>query len=245
MGNIGQLLAKTTRPEHPLVCFSRSYPHKTPPIAESISDLIKKSEIIFISTPSKTTLKLIEEIAPIAKGKIIINTSVGFTNQTLKKRIRHARVIQLIPSMAAEDGAPAYFGYVSSKNEKRLLEKIFKNKIRIARFDDDDLAEATALISCLPAFIYAMIAKIIKNRRYNQTKKNHILTTITTTATSKVVREKASGAFILRVRSKGGATEAGINQMSKTGADNVLSNALDASAKNIKKRIKKYAGKIK
>lgn len=239
MGNIGKLLAKSIRPEHRVRCYSRTYPKNSPQKTKTAAELTKKSETIFIATPSKVTAKVLEEIAPNARKKVIICVSVGFTNQLLKQALPNARVIQLIPSMAAENGAPAYFGYTSSSKQTQLLEKVFSDNIQIARFNDKELAEATALISCFPAFIYYLIAPILKTRRH-RTKELDVMSKTITAAVSAVFQEKASEAFITRIRKKGGATEAGITALERVRADTALSKALDASAENIRYRIKKF-----
>lgn len=126
------------------------------------ADLVKNSDIIFISVKSPNLIKIIKEIIPfIDVDSYIVHSSAGISFEDIE-HIYDGEVSCVIPSISSEANPNKqktgisifYHNPKVSKENQEKIEKLFSNFSNVITTDNyDDLEALTIVTSCMPAFI--------------------------------------------------------------------------------------------
>lgn len=233
-GKIGHLLRENLLQKDVSV-FNRTLQNTGKRTENSVATLVEGIDVVFICTPSNTFEEVIGQIKPIIGKKTVINTCVGQTgNYPLPE------FIHLIPTMAAADGNSAVFGYSCKENKrqkvKKKLKTIFKSNITFVYVPEENVARATALISCFPAFVYDLLGDICKENQ-DLGEIERIVAANAASAARILLDEKSSGKFVKMIQNPGGATEAGLRTL--TPAKEGLKAAVNSSTESCLRRIRR------
>lgn len=236
VGRIGSMLADKTR-DVPLVYshhFSQSRGYKLP-----FEDVLKSEDIV-LAVNSDQLIPVLKMIKRKSKGATIINACVGFTPSMLEKILgKKFRVIHLIPSMSGKFMPRAWFGFSCSDKEfgEAKLSDVFPFT-EFAYFEEKDIPEATALISCLPAFAYSWIQAI---REKFPTVPSLFVSKNLIGAVLAFEDENGRGGFLDMIGFQGdGATGEGRKKMQKNHTRQRMNEVLLASKNNVEGRIRRY-----
>lgn len=131
-------------------------------VYENNVDLVKDSDIIFISVKSPDLIKVIGEIAPfLDEDSYLIHSSAGISFYDIEN-VYDGEISCVIPSISSEanpnkqkTGISVFYHNTNvSKENQEKIEELFSKFSNVITTDNyDDLEALTITTSCMPAFI--------------------------------------------------------------------------------------------
>ncbi len=191
---------------------------------ENNRETVNKAEWIFIAVKPFDVQTALEEIKDIIKNKIIISIAAGININMLQNYIRNSsqKIIRLMPNIFISENSGC-IGFYSNKfvnnNEESEIIKLLSHLgsvIKVKR--ENDLDSLTILIGCAPAIISYFIELLVHYANLKGLKDKSldiILSTFSGTITYLKRKQISPITLIKSVSTKGGITEAIINNMEK------------------------------
>ena len=205
-------------------------------IAKNNIDLAKRADIIILAVKPQNIARVLKEIAPFSKGKLIISIAAGIKTKFIEKRIGKARVIRIMPNMPAIVGkgvSALVKGRSASKKDLAVARMIFLTLGALVEVRESLMDAVTAVSGSGPAY-YFLFTEALKKAAV-ELGLNKRLASQLAKATFIGAAEVAKNTdismrdFIDKVASKGGTTEAALKTFKKTGFERIVKEALKAA----------------
>ncbi len=236
-GNIGELICKNLEDINFLNENTLNVSNKTYSKIKSLNpkintyksniELVKNSDIIFISVKSPDLINVLSEIsAYVTEDKYIVHSSAGITFEQLSD-VYSGEVSVVIPSIASwvnekqqKTGISIFYHNknVSNKN-KQYIEELFSQFSNVITTDNyNDLESLTIVTSCMPAFI-AFINMIFTEELCKNSDLNYddvyrcLIETTASTTNILSLNVLTSQEIINKVATKQGITQKGLNYL--------------------------------
>ncbi len=170
---------------------------------------------------------------------LVISVVAGATVSALAKGLRHYRVVRTMPNLAAEYGEGVTVWYcrdLEKEYEAQVLEFLGQLGKEYRATDEDDLACATALFGCGPAFLYYFLEEIEKAGKRFPKDRLHELMVQMVRGTAVLAEQNPTAEFEhLRkaITSKGGATEEGVKVLEECGARGIMEKVIAATLNKV------------
>jgi pyrroline-5-carboxylate reductase len=189
---------------------------------EENRDVGIKCDLIFLTAKPNQIKDICQEIKPFISGKLVISAAAGISFSHLQSWLYPTQpLIRIMPNIpiSHKAGIIPYIKnkYVNSYQYNRFLETI--NGVKTYEFDkEENIDMSTALSGCGPAFMANIIQYYIEagmgiGLTANQSKE---LVVSSMVGTCKMLETIDPFEIIEQVASKGGATEKGLIEMSKS-----------------------------
>lgn len=208
----------------------------------SNTELVNKSEAVFLCIKPKDIQTVLEEIRGIIGDKIIVSIAAGVKIKSIENIIGNdKKIIRVMPNLncIVKEMAAAYS---CNKNimakEKKMVGSLL-NKAGVAlEIEEEKLDAVTALSGSGPAFI-AYLLDVFANAAEKEglgKEDAYKLALQTFFGTSKLLKEikMPPEELIARVATPGGTTAAGLNILENSEIDMIIAKAIEAAAKRSK-----------
>lgn len=243
-GNMGSAIAECSKTLFDFVVFDKDK-DKTANIsglkvAGALSELMDRSCAVILAVKPQDIDSVMDEIKGSMKGQLVLSIAAGITAQYIESRLGNARVIRIMPNIAAQIGegvSGMCKGKFSNEQDFDLASQLFRCVGLVIDLDDENMIDAvTAISGSGPAFF----CYYIKDKSEAASKKDKFINELTQAAISigfdKVLAVHLSentvqgtvsllieknwscSELIKRVASKGGTTEAGLRVLEERGS---------------------------
>lgn len=201
----------------------------------------RNSDIVFICVKPQNVDNVLNEIKNVVKNQLIVSIAAGITLKHLESKLKHKRVIRVMPNincLVGEMAAGFSAGRYATKKDIGNVSKIL-NSAGVAFFLKEDLLDVvTALSGSGPAFFAYFIEALAEAGIRHGLQKDVAfrLSSQTTLGTGKLLMEKniSPNELTSIVASKKGTTIAGLNVFKKYKIKNILIKTINAAVKRSK-----------
>lgn len=227
-GNMGGMLAKglATRGSVDVMIYNRTQFKAESLLADcpklqlacNIPDLIRKSDVIIISTKANDGIEIMKTWGPMfSPTQTIVTTISSVPNQTWET-MTPAKVAKVIPSItqSAQSGVLLVtYGERVDEQTRHQLDKCFKTFSTPFEICEEQIRVASDLASCGPAFISYLFMQwaeaAAETNRISAQDAQYLLTE-TLIGTADLLRNGLTlSDIVTKVTTKGGVTESGIS----------------------------------
>jgi pyrroline-5-carboxylate reductase len=201
-------------------------------------EAVSNSDIIFLCVKPKDMEGLLREVGGRCSGRLLVSIAAGVSTKFIEKHAPDARVIRVMPNTPALVGemAAAYSrGGKATKEDCKLLEKLF-NPLGLMITVDEKLMDAvTGLSGSGPAYIYYVIKALaeggVNEGMDAETALKLAVQTVKGAAVMVEETRKSPEELIDMVRSPGGTTVEGLKTLDGYRAGEAFSKAVSSAAK--------------
>jgi len=189
-----------------------------------IAELIKRSDILILAVKPQNFEEILQEIKThLQKRHLIISIAAGITTTYIEKRLgKGVRVIRTMPNLPAQIGKGTTAiteGKYATKKDLSICEQIFNCVGKTIRVAEGKIDAITAVSGSGPAY-YFLFAEVFADaaRNVGLSDAEAVFAVENTLISSSIMLEKqGEDAATLRkkVTSKGGTTEAALEQFFK------------------------------
>ena len=209
-----------------------------------LASLITESDIILLAVKPQSFLDLAGQIGDSAKNKIIISIMAGVSITSIQESLGTTKVVRCMPNMPVKLNAGVLGWYADNLNsdEKVVINDLFSLAGESIELSSESLVNQITLISgCGPAY-YALFTEILESEAirlgFNSDTAQRIASG-TLQGSAKVLQSTTPTELRIGVTSKGGVTEAILNNLAENNFAKVFSNAIDAGTNRINELGKK------
>src|SRR5436190_2549807 len=201
------------------------------------AEVAEKSEIIFIGVKPSVVVPVLNELAPILEGKLVVSLAAGVRVASLEKTAaaHFMRAMTNTPSAICRAATAIARGSHTTKSELSTVREIFGAIGCVIEVSDDQIDAVTALAGSGPAFVYSVIEALAQGGEKMGLSLDGALTLATQTvlgAAQLASETKLSPAELRKmVVTPGGTTAAGLAAMEKLKTSESLIAAVEAAAK--------------
>lgn len=270
-GNMGSAIAERLKNKYAVIVFDKDASKISGDLhadcAESIVDLVKRSDVIILAVKPQDFDAVLRELAGSVEDKLIISIAAGIEIKLLESRLgRDVAIVRAMPNINARVGKGMTVLCHNEKitfAQKDIDEDIFRAIGEIMFVKESQMSGVTAVSGSGPGFFYAL-TRDKKREELDEYAKNvfipalsasaqkigfsqeqaMILATTTTAGSIVLLKETKLSPEELtsQVASRGGTTEAGLKVL----ADHHYSvDALDDAVLAAKKRAEELSREIK
>ncbi len=258
-GNMGSAIAERIKSRYDVFVFEKEA-EKTKSlsgikIVSSIPELLKQAQVIILAIKPQDFESAMAEIKDGAQDKLIVSIAAGITTGYMERLLGQVRVIRVMPNLAARVGKSTTSickGAFATDKDISFTFKLFKYLGSVFILSEDMMDAATAIAGSGPGFLCDRVKDMSKSERkkYSQEhfipefslaaenvgfnkKQAWLFATSTTSGTLATVEALGITPEELKVKvtSKGGTTEAGLEVLHTTG---LLTEAAKAAVKRSK-----------
>ncbi len=201
-------------------------------------ELVKNSDIIFLSVKPQQVSDVLSEIRQVIKNKMLISIAAGVSikkiQMMLLKNIPVVRVMPNTPVLVGEGACGYAFSKEVTIKYKKVAEKIIKSFCKIYfQVREKDINIITSLSGSGPAYFFYFIEAMIEQAKalgFNENK-TRILLAQTLAGAGKLLLATGEKPLFLRQRvtSKGGTTEAAVAVFEKNKLKEIIKKAVFAA----------------
>lgn len=249
-GNIGQSIARMLLNNNKKVVCSVRSQNRLDELKVTLYDnnikfkklnweVTKLSSAIILSVKPNIVRKVCYEISPfITPNKPIISVAAAVPLDKLHEWLpKNSTIIRAMPNVlpATSNVVP----YISNSNVEDILEYIFEDNILMRLEQDEEIDAATLISGCGPAFLSwfsEIIGRVGDGVLSDEVIKELVCNTMIGTGMKLISTD--SEEIIRTVASKGGATEAALNQMNEMGLDKDIEDAINMAHDKINTLVK-------
>lgn len=260
-GNMGSAIFERAKDTFDFMVYEKD-PAKTgklPPevVAQDLCAMVSQADAVVIAIKPQDFSGLLKELKP--GGAAIISIAAGIPIAFIEAAIPDARVIRVMPNLAAKVGKGMTCiakGRKAAQPDLTLAERLFKKVGQVLVIDESLMDAATAVSGSGPGFFFELVAGKSLHEAQNFGKhmftpelaaaavqigftpqQASVLASMTTTGALALLKETGVSAQELRdrVTSKGGTTAAGLEALRKTGELRDAACAALARAKELSK----------
>lgn len=187
-------------------------------------DLIEKSDLIFISLPSKAFFSEFDGLnLHGAESKSFVSLMAGVSLEQLRNSLGDYKIIRVMPNLGIQknDGV---IGYTNTDDE-RVIETLNHLGYSFA-VSEEEIEKVTAFASCgigFSAYIMNCFYEVGKNLGFSEEISHQIVKNIFHNA----LQATNYSELVSSVATKGGATEAGIESFEGDQISRTIANAID------------------
>lgn len=222
--------------------------HSEIEVADSIRELVQKSDRVFICTGTREVKAVLTELAKLSKDIHII-TITGAIDMECLESVFPGRISRIMPTQIAEVGEGVTLLCHNAKTlpeDHEFLTSAFGKIGKVKEITEEQMDLAANLSSCAPAFYAAIMQNLTETARNHGSLTSEEIKEIclaTAYGTFKLLSEKDINfaVFVRRVATPGGITEEGVKILDSTLPDifDEVFNATLAKRRKIKQEIRK------
>jgi len=222
-----------------LISISRKYRAQ---VTSSQEELVKKAPTVILCVKPQVMKAILPKLGKyFRKGQLVISIAAGITLSYLKKHIKGAALVRVMPNAPALIGEGisvlAFAPNVSAKQRRQAL-AIFQALGAVLVLPEKHMNAVTGLSGSGPAFVYGVIDALVKGGQKAGLKPKvaETLALLTTIGAAKMLIHtgKKPQALIDMVTSPGGTTLAGLKVLEEAAVFSGISRAVQAAAKRSK-----------
>jgi len=194
------------------------------------TQLVQKSDVIFIAVKPNQVLGVLEEIKPfVTEEKLIVSIAAGINTVKLETNLPQGtkviRVMPNTPALVGEGMSGMVGGKVASEDDINFVKNLLSTIGKCIVVDDEKQMDiVTAISGSGPAFFYKVINDIARaGEKLGMNYDNALLLSIQTaigSAKMALQREVSMETLISNVATKGGCTRVGVDVMEGVGINN-------------------------
>lgn len=210
-------------------------------IADSNSELVKRSQVIILAVKPQDIDVVLQDVAWLLKGKLLISICAGISTNKLEKRLGRVAVVRVMPNMPTQIGqgiSVISFGRYATAKDRRLVNSIFSCIGEVVQLQEKLMDAVTAISGSGPAYFFYLVENLISTARQLGIPKQiaQRLAVKTALGSAMLLNQSSLGPQTLRkqVTSKGGTTEAAFNVFKKGRLESILRRGFQAAAKRSK-----------
>lgn len=196
---------------------------------------INKNDIIIIAVKPQDFENLSKKIGNFVSGKIIISIVAGITLEKMKKHLKNAKIIRVMPNTPSLIGE-GISGWIADKEVKKNEKEIVKNILSCfgdeVEFEkEDEINVVTAISGSGPAYVFYILKNIIDSAEKlgltrEKAKKLAIKTFIGSAKLAEISIDELED-LQKKVMSKGGTTEQAIKIFEEKGLGKILQEGIE------------------
>jgi len=164
-GNMGSAIAESTGSQYDILVFDKDKTKniKGPEVkaAADIRDLVNKSEALILAVKPQDFEHALKEIKGCLKGQLVISIAAGITTKHIEKALGKARVIRVMPNLAAkirESVTCLSRGEFATEDDLAFAQDLF-SYLGVTRIVEEKMMNAvTAISGSGPGYIFDFIA---------------------------------------------------------------------------------------
>ena len=204
-------------------------------------DLVRCSDIIILAVKPQDIKRLLLEVKPYTKGKLIVSIAAGVKISFIEKILGRVRVVRVMPNMAALVGkgiSGIARGRFAARKDVDIVRKIFMQVGDVVLVKEKSMDAVTALSGSGPAYYFLFTDMLEKAGQAIGLKKDIARqlarATFIGAAASSSATKISMQDFVKKVASKGGTTEAALKVFKKKGLERIVKQAIKAAHKKSK-----------
>lgn len=205
--------------------------------------LLEQCQVILLAVKPQSFAELASEVVPhINQDQMIISIMAGVTISTIKELLKSDKIVRAMPNtpcMLGEGITGYYTGEGISDDQAKIVQLILSSTgdaVEVA--SEDAIDSVTALSGSGPAYVYLFAQNLIKSGELLglNSEQSSVLTLQTLKGAIKMMETSNAPIqeLIDAVTSKGGTTEAALQNFKNEGFENVIANSLQAAKKRAK-----------
>lgn len=199
-------------------------------------DLAKRSDIIIIAVKPQDIDRVLREIRPWVKGKLVISIAAGVSTKFIEKTLGGARVIRVMPNLPllANRGMSAITaGRRATGEDMKKARGIFAGLGEVAEVRENLMDAVTALSGSGPAYYFLFTSLLAEAGEASGLRKDLADRLAKATFTGAARLAESGGLsmadFVKKVASKGGTTEAALKVFKRKKLGAILKQAVAAA----------------
>ncbi len=259
-GNMGSAIANRIKSKYKVIIFDKDK-SKTKclasiKVADTIFKLVKNTDVIILAVKPQDFNIILAKIKNYAKDKLIISIAAGITTDYIEKKLTKASVVRVMPNLPAQIGEGMIClckGKYAKKADLVFTQQLLKSLGTTLNIRKGLMNAVTAISGSGPGYLYRLLQdkkkeewekfcsddffpklSLAAQRIGFSIKEARVLAK--TTINGSISLLKTTGltpeTLCLKVASKGGTTEAGLNVLNK---DLNLEEAVKAALERAKK----------
>jgi pyrroline-5-carboxylate reductase len=196
----------------------------------------KCATFIILAVKPQDIIKVLEEIKPYSRAKLIISIAAGVKTILMEKILGRARVVRAMPNMPALVGkgiTAITKGRFATKKDMNVARRIFLNIGEVVELEEGFMDDVTALSGSGPAYYFLFTEMLEKAGEALGLKKELARrlarATFIGAAASASAVDISMQDFVKKVASKGGTTEAALKIFEQEGMEDIVKKALHAA----------------
>jgi pyrroline-5-carboxylate reductase len=211
--------------------------------AKDNKDLVESVQIVLLCVKPQDIDQVLSQIAScVTEDKLIISIAAGVTRKYIEKFLpKNTKVIRVMPnivSLVRESMSVLSYGKSLDSKSKKTVEYIFNCVGQTEHVEEKYMDTVTALSGSGPAYIAYLLKFLIEASVEEglSRKEAEKLTFQTAEGVIKLIRERniKLDELIKMVASKGGTTEAALDEFRKNKMDKIIKKAVKAASKRSK-----------
>jgi len=204
--------------------------------ASSDSDVLEKTQLIFLALKPDMLLGVLEKNAQIAKGKVLVSPAANLTLEKMEDVAPELKIIRVMPNIgASEDHTP--IPYVLGKNataeDEAYFLEVFSRVGVAAKVKEEHMNVITAIVGSSPAY-FAYFARAMREAAKEAgvpEETANILLAQSISGTGSLLSKFSAEEIMEKVTTKGGVTEKGIKELESAGVYSAIKHAIKLQSK--------------
>ncbi|MFC1566957.1 pyrroline-5-carboxylate reductase [bacterium] len=200
--------------------------------------LIDENSCVFLSVKPQQAVEVLERIQMLVKNNLVVSIMAGVKIETIKKYLKDANVVRVMPNTPCLVGlGAAGISFESNLDDdmKTLILKIMESVGFAVQVNENDLDAVTALSGSGPAYVFYLAEAMIKagvdmGLSAEISKKLAIQTIYGASSMMKNIADSPEN-IRAKVTSKGGTTEAAVKSLEQNKFIEMLKSALQEAKK--------------
>jgi len=197
----------------------------------------KTADTLVLAVKPQDMGRLLDEIAAVAPGKLVISVAAGITTAFIGRRLTGevpvVRVMSNTPVLVDEAMSVISAGAYASEEHLRLAEELFRPVGKVLRIPESQQDAATALSGSGPAYVYYLVESMVDAAILLGMARGSALEMVTQAVygAATMLRESGEHPVILReaVTSPGGTTISAIRELERHGVRAAFLAAIEAA----------------
>ena len=208
-----------------------------------LADVVRKSNVIILAVKPQDFDAVLSEVSHnISGAKLVVSIAAGISTLYIEKRLRgKARVVRTMPNLPVQvrEGITGICkGKWATRNDIMLVSKIFSQIGETVILNEKWMNAVTAVSGSGPAYVFYFIECLTKAARSlgldEKTSDQLVKQTLKGSLSLLLSQKEAASVLRERVTSKGGTTQAALNEFFAAGLETIFKKALRAAAHRAK-----------
>ena len=236
-GNMGMAIASGLRERFLVsdedVSKLKAIKNRKVSMARSNIDLARQSNVIILAVKPQDIGKVLKEIKPHVKEKLIISVAAGIKTSSIEKVLGKVTVIRVMPNMPAmvRKGISAISrGRFAGSSDFKTASRILSNVGEVIEVKENMMDAVTAVSGSGPAYYFLFTCLLQKAAQASGLKKDIAikLARATFIGAAEVVKSKdlSMEELVKKVASKGGTTEAALKVFKEEKLETIVKKAV-------------------
>lgn len=197
-----------------------------------------KATLVFLAVKPFVVDQVLLEISDLVKGKFVISLAAVVTIAKLKKRVKNAEIIRIMPNMSISCNQGVIGLFTDGQDKKEIVQLLSLLGLVVEMEKEEELDALTLLSGCGPAIVSQFI-EILANYGIKiglLSEISHKLALRTFEGTISLLEKSAlsPNQLIQSVATKGGITEMILNKLQQSDFQNRFAQAMETGYARIK-----------